>query len=172
MRPQHVPVLLFALASACAVPVLVSSPGASTSSGGTPLPANTASATAEVVRLTNQYRLKHGQQALVVSAKLTDAARLHAEQMAAYRRLEHNISGARYPTLQSRLEAVRYAYATAGENIAWNQPGADAVMNTWLNSTGHRANILNAEVTEIGVAVARSANGEPYWIQVLGRPRN
>lgn len=170
MRSLRVPAFLLALAGGCAVPVLVSSPG-STPAGGTPLPANTETATAEVVRLTNQYRLKHGQRALVVSPKLTDAARLHAEQMAAYQRLEHNISGARYPNLQSRLEAVRYAYATAGENIAWNQPGADAVMNTWLNSTGHRANILNAEVTEIGVAVARSSNGEPYWIQVFGRPR-
>lgn len=171
MRARHVPVLLLALAAGCAVPVLVSSPAGRTSPGAVPLPANTESATAEVVRLTNQYRAKHGRPALAVSAKLTEAAKLHAEQMAAYQRLEHNISGARYPTLQSRLDAVGYIYAMAGENIAWNQPGADAVMNTWLNSTGHRANILDAGATEIGVAVARSASGEPYWIQVFGRPR-
>jgi uncharacterized protein YkwD len=171
MRSLHVPVCLFWLASACAVPVVVSSPGGSTPSRGTPIPVNAESATAEVVRLTNQYRLKQGQRELAVSARLTEAARLHAEQMAAYTQLAHNISAARYPMLQSRLDAVGYAYVTAGENIAWNQPDADAVMNTWLNSTGHRANILNSEVTEIGVAVARSSNGEPYWIQVFGRPR-
>lgn len=170
MRSLHVPVLLLALAG-CAVPLLVSSPGGTASPGATPLPANTESATAEVVRLTNQYRAKHGRSPLTVSAKLTEAARLHADQMATYQRLDHNISGARYPDLRSRLDAVRYVYSTAAENIAWNQRGADAVMNTWLNSDGHRANIVNAEVTEIGVAMARSSKGEPYWIQVFGRPR-
>lgn len=171
MRALHVLVPLLALAGGCAVPVLVSSPAGTGSPGAAPPPANTESATAEVVRLTNLNRAKHRRPALAVSAKLTEAARLHAEQMAAYQRLEHNISSARYPNLPARLDAVRYLYATAGENIAWNQPDADAVMNTWLNSTGHRANILNAEVTEIGVAVARSSKGEPYWIQVFGRPR-
>lgn len=167
---SRLPLFFLALAGGCAVPVLVSPPGGATARS-TPVPVSAESATAEVVRLTNQYREKHGQRPLVVSTKLTHAARLHAEQMAEYRRLEHTINGARYPNLQSRLEAVQYAYASAGENIAWNQPGADAVMNTWLNSSGHRANILNPEVTEIGVAVARSSNGEPYWIQVFGRPR-
>jgi uncharacterized protein YkwD len=100
-----------------------------------------------------------------------EAARLHAEQMAAYQRLDHTISGARYPTMQSRLQAVGYEYANAAENVAWNQSNAQSAVTTWMNSSGHRANILDPNLTEMGAAMARSARGEPYWIQVFGRPR-
>lgn len=126
----------------------------------------------QVVRLTNQYRAKNGRRDLVGSPALMQAAQLHAQQMASHQQLAHDIGAARYPTLRDRLAAAGYVYASAGENIAWNQPDADDVMNTWLNSTGHRANILDTGVTEIGVAVARSAKGEPYWVQVFGRPRS
>ena len=168
----HVPVFLWAVASACATPVLVGSPGSpAPSAPAATVPANAESMTEQVVRLANQYRAKNGRRELTVSPKLMQAALLHAQQMATAQELAHNISAARYPTLQARLDAVGYAYGAAGENIAWNQPDADDVMNTWLNSTGHRANILDPNVTEIGVAVAYSARREPYWVQVLGRPR-
>ena len=73
--------------------------------------------------------------------------------------------------MQSRLDAVGYAYSSAAENVAWNQPSAQSVVNGWMNSPGHRANILDTYVTEMGAAMARSLRGEPYWIQVLGHPR-
>ena len=171
MRALHVPVLLFASLAACAVPVVVSSPGGGTTSPG-PVPSGTsASAAAQVIDLTNQSRRGGGLRTLTANAQLMEAARLHAEQMASYQQLAHTISGARYPTMQSRLQAVGYAYASAAENIAWNQPNAQEVVRTWMNSTGHRANIMDPNLTEIGVAVARSAKGEPYWIQIFGRPR-
>jgi len=100
-----------------------------------------------------------------------EAARLHAEQMAAYRRADHTISGATYPTMQSRLDAVGYVYSSAAENVAWNQGSAQEAVNSWMNSSGHRANILDPQLTEMGAAMARDANGQPYWIQVFGRPR-
>ena len=100
-----------------------------------------------------------------------EAARLHAQQMAAYQRSDHTISGAQYPTMQSRLQAVEYVYAQAAENVAWNQGSAQAALSSWMNSSGHRANILDPGLTEIGAAMARSSRGEPYWIQVFGRPR-
>jgi uncharacterized protein YkwD len=100
-----------------------------------------------------------------------EAARIHAEQMAAHQRQDHTISGAQYPTLQSRLQAVGYVYANAAENVAWNQQSAQSAVNSWMTSSGHRANILDPQLTEIGTAMARSARGEPYWIQVFGRPR-
>jgi uncharacterized protein YkwD len=166
MRVTHVPVFLLAIAASCASPVPVGSPG------GTPVPPAAAeSAAAEVVRLTNESRMRSGLRALVVNPRLVEAARLHAEQMAGWQRLAHTIEGARYPTMQSRLQATGYGYANAAENVAWNQRTAADVMRTWLNSSGHRANILDAELTEIGTAVAYSVKGEPYWIQVFGRPR-
>lgn len=140
--------------------------------GGTGTGAESSSAiAADIVRYTNDARVRNGLPSFRTSARLMEAARIHAEQMAAYQRDEHTISGAQYPTMQSRLQAVGYNYTRAAENVAWNQPGAQSVVNTWMNSSGHRANILNSQLTEIGAAMARSARGEPYWIQVFGTPR-
>lgn len=100
-----------------------------------------------------------------------EAARLHALQMAQHQRMDHTISGAQYPTLQSRLDAVGYQYRAAAENVAWNNPTAQGTVAGWMNSPGHRANILNGGLTEMGAAMARSTKGEPYWIQVFGTPR-
>jgi uncharacterized protein YkwD len=167
MRISHVPALLFLAAMACAAPVPVSTPPGGTSA---PSSGNT-NAAAEVVRLTNESRLANGLRALVISPRLTEAARLHAEQMAGWQRLAHTIDGARYPTMQARLDAAGYAYLNAAENVAWNQRTPADVMRTWLGSSGHRANILDPNLTEIGTAVSYSLKGEPYWIQVFGRPR-
>jgi len=100
-----------------------------------------------------------------------EAARIQAGQMAKYQRLDHTIPGADYPTLESRLQAVSYIYGSAAENVAWNQPSAQAVVSSWMNSAGHRANILDPGLREIGVAMAKSSNGQPYWAQVFGTPR-
>ena len=167
MRTPHVPVFLCAWAalSACStLPLPTPAPRPPGASGD-------AVVAAEVVDLTNRERLRHGLRPLGASSLLMEAARLHAEQMAAYRQAAHTITSARYPTMQSRLEAVRYSYASAAENVAWNQRSAAEVVATWMASSGHRANILDANLMEIGAAMARAANGEPYWIQVFGRPR-
>lgn len=140
--------------------------GTSTGSGGT-----SASIAADIVRYTNNARAQNGLPALASNARLMEAARLHAEQMAAHQRLDHTISGAQYPTLQSRLQAVGYNYSNTAENVAWNQSTPQSVVNTWMNSSGHRANILDRNITEMGAAMVRSSKGEPYWIQVFGRPR-
>ena len=56
----------------------------------------------------------------------------------------------------------------AGENIAYGYPTAAAVMKAWMHSTGHRRNILNKRFTKIGLGMARSADGTPYWVQDFG----
>ena len=56
----------------------------------------------------------------------------------------------------------------AGENIAYGYPTAAAVMKAWMNSPGHRSNILNRQFTKIGLGLARSADGTPYWVQDFG----
>lgn len=55
-----------------------------------------------------------------------------------------------------------------GENIAYGYPTAAAVMKAWMHSTGHRKNILNKRFTKIGIGMARSADGTPYWVQDFG----
>src|SRR5439155_1787165 len=162
---QLMPVLVFAVATACAtLPIPTSgSTSGSTSGGG--------SVVLDVVRFTNDARARNGLAPLAASSKLMAAADIQARQMAEFRTVQHTISGAQYPTLQSRLQAVDYAYSNAAENAAGNQPDAQSVLAGWMSSTGHRANILDANLREIGAAMARSAKGEPYWVQVFGTPR-
>ena len=164
MRTLHVAALCFVSLWGCstlATPLPVPS-----------TPSTSGSAVAnEIVRFTNEQRAKNGLSAFVTSARLMEAARIHAQQMAQYQRMDHTISGAQYPTLQSRLDGVGYQYRAAAENVAWNNPTAQGTVTGWMNSPGHRANILNSALTEMGAAMARSAKGEPYWIQVFGTPR-
>ena len=170
MRFLHGPVLLCTVLSACSTLAIPAggNPGPSTPPATTTPSSEVAN---EIVRYTNDQRARNGLPAFVASPRLMEAARLHAQQMAQHQRMEHTISGAQYPTLQSRLDAVGYQYRAAAENVAWNNPTAQGTVAGWMNSSGHRANILNRELTEIGAAMARSAKGEPYWIQVFGTPR-
>ena len=167
MRSPRLSVVVIALSfQGCAGIVPIQTGGAP--NGGSS-PSGTTSA--EVVTYTNEARAQNGLAPLSASAKLMDAARIQAQQMAAFQVVDHTISGAQYPTLQSRLQAVGYSYSSAAENIAWNQPDARSAMNSWMSSSGHRANILDPNLREMGAAMARSARGEPYWVQVFGTPR-
>jgi uncharacterized protein YkwD len=150
----------------CAAPPIAPPPP---SASGTA--ADRAAIAAEIVTRTNAERTRAGLRAFTTAPKLMEAARIQAEQMAAARRTEHTISGARYPTMQSRFDAAGYDYLIGAENIARNQPTVTFVVDAWMRSAAHRANILNPQLTQIGAAMARSINGEPYWVQVFGRPR-
>jgi uncharacterized protein YkwD len=124
-----------------------------------------------LVQLTNAERTNAGLAALRASSRLMEAAQLHADQMARLGRLEHVLSGARYPRPEDRLAAAGYQWSSYAENIAMGQSSATAVMDSWMHSSGHRANILSASVTEIGIGFARDSAGRPYYVQVFGRPR-
>ncbi len=125
----------------------------------------------DVIAYINAERERAGLRPLAVDQRLMEAARIQAQQMMRLRRVDHELRGAKYPDLRSRFAAVGYRYRTAAENIAWNQRTARAVVAAWMSSRGHRANILDPGLTETGVAMVRNARGEPYWVQVFGRPR-
>jgi uncharacterized protein YkwD len=114
---------------------------------------------------TNSQRRAVGLPALVPNERLFQAARAHSANMARYSRLDHNLEG----DVSTRVRSSGYRLWTAGENIAWNSPDAAAALRMWMNSGGHRANILSQQFTEIGVAVAVNARGERYWTQVFAR---
>jgi uncharacterized protein YkwD len=157
---------MLVLASACATPASPTEmPEAPAAGGGTPAIAST------IVQLTNGERSDAGLPALRTSSRLMEAAQLHADQMARLRRLEHDLSGARYPRPEDRLAAAAYQWSAYAENIAMGQRTAAAAMDSWMHSSGHRHNILSSSVTEIGVGVARDSAGRPYYVQVFGRPR-
>lgn len=119
---------------------------------------------------TNAMRRREGLRPLAANSRLMRAAQLHAEQMAQAATMSHDLPGARYPTPRDRLDAVGYEWRAYAENVSWNQRSAGEAVAGWMRSPGHRANILHEEYTEIGGGVARNAKGEPYYVQVFGRP--
>ncbi|MEU8330980.1 CAP domain-containing protein [Micromonospora sp. NPDC048839] len=140
----------------------------SSGSSGPSEPSGTVSAQArEVVDLVNAERAKAGCGALSIDDKLMTAAQKHSQDQADHKNMSH--TGSDGSNAGTRLDRVGYAWRTYGENVAWNQQTPAAVMDAWMNSSGHRANILNCAFTEIGVGIATS-NG-PYWTQVFAAPR-
>ena len=74
------------------------------------------------------------------------------------------------PTYGSPFDMMKkfnISYNTAGENIAMGQKTPSEVMNSWMNSSGHRANILNSTYTELGVGIQKDSNGTIYWTQMF-----
>lgn len=122
-----------------------------------------------IIDLTNQQRMLNGLAPLAASGKLVQAAQIHAGNMAQLDQMSHVLTGVAQPDLVSRAQAVRYGYAKLGENIAFRYAGAPEVVTGWMNSAGHKANILDPGFTEIGVAIAANSKGELYYCQVFGK---
>ncbi|HJZ53873.1 MAG TPA: CAP domain-containing protein, partial [Gemmataceae bacterium] len=101
------------------------------------------------------------------NARLFEAARAHAANMAKQDKLEHDLDGI---TASERVTTAGYRWSRTGENIAWSAPTPKEVVAGWMDSPPHKANILSEEFTEIGVGVASNAKGERYWVQVFGTP--
>ncbi|MET8092858.1 CAP domain-containing protein [Micromonospora sp. NPDC005220] len=144
-----------------------SSARSSTSGGSTGSSGSVSAQAREVVDLVNAERAKAGCKALSIDDKLMTAAQRHSQDQADHQNMSH--TGSDGSNAGVRLDRVGYAWRTYGENVAWNQKTPAAVMDAWMNSSGHRANILNCAFTEIGVGIA-SSNG-PYWTQVFAAPR-
>lgn len=121
-----------------------------------------------VIDGTNAERKAAGLGELKPNAALLAAARKHAANMAKQEHLNHTLDG---NNMADRIAAEGYKISHAGENIAHNQRTPKDVVGDWMRSSGHKANILSKDYTEIGVAVVKSAKGEPYWVQVFAAPR-
>lgn len=120
------------------------------------------SAASEVVRLTNSARGQNGYAALVEDGALSEAAAVRAREIA--RSFSHTRpSGASF---SSALSESGVSYLRAGENIASGQKSASEVVNAWMNSPGHRANILNSNYSRIGSASV-NIDGTLYWVQLF-----
>lgn len=114
----------------------------------------------EVVKLTNAERTKAGLSPLQTDDKLMAAAREKSQDMQSNNYFSHTS-----PTFGSpfdRMKALGIAYKSAGENIAQGQRSPQEVVQAWMDSPGHRANILNGKFTHIGVGYVKSGN---YWTQ-------
>lgn len=120
-----------------------------------------------VLDLTNKERAKQGLAPFQANEKLMRAARDHSANMAKKGQLDHTLDG---KDPGGRLQDVGYRGFGWGENIAAGQRNAAEALNSWMNSPGHRANILNAEFKEIGIGLAPHGGGGFYFTQVFGTP--
>ena len=139
-----------------------------TSPPAPPVAAGMTSREAEVLRLVNVERASAGCSPLRSSSLLVGVARAHSLDMGDHRYFAHEGRDGRSPF--DRMRAAGYRGGLMGENIAAGQPTPAAVMDAWMHSPGHRANILNCGYRVIGMGVAKVA-GSPfgiYWTQDFG----
>ncbi|WUI00363.1 CAP domain-containing protein [Spirillospora sp. NBC_00431] len=135
-------------------------PGGGGSTGGT----TSSGSEAAVVSITNAERAKAGCEPLHIDQRLVTAARRHSADMAANNYFDHTSRNGDSPW--KRMEAAGYP-SPGAENIAKGYSTAAAVMKGWMDSPGHRANILNCDLRAIGVGRA-SGPGGPLWTQDFG----
>jgi uncharacterized protein YkwD len=151
--------------------------GATVVSGSANLTATQSTISQRITELVNAERAKAGLPPLVVSYQLNAAADLQARNMVAMApvvglaaAMSHTLQGTFQPTLISRANTVGYDYYSLGENIAYGYNTAEEVVTAWMNSAGHRANILNPMFTQIGVSV-QSYGTIKYFAQAFGFPQ-
>ena len=118
----------------------------------------------EVIRLINEIRAQNGLKALTYDWELSRVARIKSQDMKDNRYFSHNSPV--YGTPFEMMKNFGISYRSAGENIAKGYATPQAVVNGWMNSSGHRANILNANFTHIGVGYVA---GGHYWTQMFIR---
>lgn len=121
----------------------------------------------EVIRLVNVERSKANVPALSANNELSRIARIKSNDF-----INNNYFSHTSPTYGSPFEMLKsfgVNYTAAAENIASGQRSAAEVMNTWMNSSGHKANIMNSTYNQIGVGVARDNKGTLYWTQLFIR---
>ena len=119
----------------------------------------------EINRLVNIHRTTHGCTALKVDTALTTAARTHSAWMGQTGTFSH--TGRAGSTFITRAKTAGYPTPSA-ENIAWGYRTATTVVTGWMNSPGHRKNILNCASKTVGVGAVYAANGTPYYTQDFG----
>lgn len=116
----------------------------------------------EVIRLVNEIRAENGLKTLTYDWELSRVARYKSQDMKDNKYFSH--TSPVYGTPFQMIKSFGISYRSAGENIARGYATPQAVVNGWMNSSGHRANILNANYTHIGVGYVSGGN---YWTQMF-----
>jgi uncharacterized protein YkwD len=154
----------------CTVPMAGAAPSSSASRSAAASPSSSA-AESRIFDLINVQRRRQGLAPLAFNPQLDRMAKIQAENMARFQKMAHVIPDASLPTLGDRARYVGYPYSRISENVALGYPSAETVVEGWMSSSGHRRNILDREVAETGIGIARSSAGGIYYCQVFGRAR-
>ncbi|WP_349408463.1 CAP domain-containing protein [Pseudalkalibacillus sp. SCS-8] len=119
----------------------------------------------EVIDLTNQERAKKGLPKLKAHTKLSQVAQAKSDDMLENGYFSHNSPN--YGSPFQMMQEFGVSYQSAAENIAAGQRSAEQVVKDWMNSPGHRRNIMNGELTHIGVGYSTGGNQGSYWTQMF-----
>jgi uncharacterized protein YkwD len=123
---------------------------------------------AEVIKLVNVERKKAGCGSLAGESRLHKAAQKHSDLQAEQNSMSHQLPGE--ASMGDRVTAQGYRWGGVAENVAAGYGTPAAVMDGWMNSSGHKANILNCGYKHIGVGVKKSGKGTLYWTQNFASP--
>ena len=118
----------------------------------------------------NSIRAEKGLPSISVRKELQEAAIKHGKWMSSNQKMSHTGQGG--SSVGDRVKDEGYRFTGVGENIAAGQTDVEKVMEAWMNSPGHRKNILNRKWLHIGAAAVRSSSGKIYWCAVFGSSNN
>jgi uncharacterized YkwD family protein/spore coat assembly protein SafA len=133
-----------------------------------PLQTAVKSIESQVIKLVNQQRAAQGIKPLKANWQLSRVARFKSQDMKTRNYFTHTSPA--YGSPFDMMKAFGISFSTAGENIAAGQATAQEVMKSWMNSPGHRKNILSASFTEIGVGYVSGGSYRHYWTQMFIKP--
>lgn len=122
----------------------------------------------QVFELVNKERASRGLALLKLNTELSRVARIKSQDMIDKKYFSH--TSPTYGSPFDMMQSFGLKFSAAGENIAYGQKTAAEVMNSWMNSAGHKANILSEAYTNIGIGVAKTASGTLYWTQMFMNP--
>lgn len=122
----------------------------------------------QVFQLVNKERAARGLGTLRYNSEVARVARIKSQDMINKGYFSH--TSPTYGSPFKMMESFGIRFSNGGENIAYGQRNAQEVMTGWMNSAGHKANILSAAYTQIGVGVAKASNGTLYWTQLFIKP--
>ena len=119
----------------------------------------------EILKLVNAQRAARGLMGLKMNANINYVATLKAQDMAKNNYFSH--VSPRYGTPFTMMQHYGIKFTAAGENIAMGQKTPQEVMNAWMNSPGHRSNILSPSYNQIGIGIAKNSKGVYYWVEMF-----
>ncbi len=146
--------------------LVLSALGTAAVAGNCVAPPNVNQLATEIAAGVNQSRRANGQAPLRFNRRLGQAAMVHACDMLANDFFDHR--GSDGSSSQARVQQAGYNDCIVAENIAWGYPQAQQIISGWMNSPGHRRNMLHPRIEDMGIGITQGPKG-PYWVLVVGK---
>lgn len=154
---------LFGLTAGIAMSCLATTAAASISCVA---PSNVNEMATEIAAGVNANRRANGEAPLRFNRRLGQAAMVHACDMLVHNFFDH--AGSDGSNSQRRVRTAGYDDCIVAENIAWGYPRSEQIITGWMNSPGHRRNMMHPRIEEFGVGISQGPKG-PYWVLVVGK---